>query len=168
MNVFSEIHNTLWCLPHSAAPSLPLSPYNLPQPSASPHQLIRHVVWCRGSPFCKMELSESVQRGLQSLADQSVFDHGSFQVLVDVSFRSLLSSHGDPTVLGELLPLRAPLLLSPRLLPVSLRVWACGGVVGVCGFLRLCCALRIYPTDSCVYFKTFHESEWPPSAHELL
>lgn len=69
-----------------------------------------------------MELSESVQRGLQSLADQSVFDHGSFQVLVDVSFRSLLSSHGDPTVLGELLPLRAPLLLSPLLLPVYLRV----------------------------------------------
>ncbi|XP_012773430.1 COMM domain-containing protein 3 isoform X2 [Maylandia zebra] len=48
-----------------------------------------------------MELSESVQRGLQSLADQSVFDHGSFQVLVDVSFRSLLSSHGDPTVLDQ-------------------------------------------------------------------
>ncbi|XP_030612391.1 COMM domain-containing protein 3 [Archocentrus centrarchus] len=48
-----------------------------------------------------MELSESVQKGLQSLADQSVFDHSSFQVLVDVSFRSLLSSHGDPTVLDQ-------------------------------------------------------------------
>lgn len=40
--------------------------------------------------------------------------------------------------------------------------------LGVCGFLRLCCALRINPTDPCVYFKTFHESEWPPAAHQLL
>ncbi|KAG8009398.1 COMM domain-containing protein 3 [Nibea albiflora] len=48
-----------------------------------------------------MELSESVQRGLQSLADPSSFDQSSFQVLVDVSFRSLLSSHGDPAVLDQ-------------------------------------------------------------------
>ncbi|KAK2859372.1 hypothetical protein Q5P01_003992 [Channa striata] len=48
-----------------------------------------------------MELSESVQRGLQSLADPSSFDRGSFQVLVDVSFRSLLSSHADPGVLDQ-------------------------------------------------------------------
>lgn len=69
-----------------------------------------------------MELSESVQRGLQSLADPSSFDQSSFQVLVDVSFRSLLSSKGDPAVLGELLrlPRRPPPLLSPPLLPVSL------------------------------------------------
>jgi len=49
-----------------------------------------------------MELSESVQRGLQSLADPSAFDQSSYQALVDVSFRSLLSSHADPGVLGEL------------------------------------------------------------------
>ncbi|TMS09164.1 COMM domain-containing protein 3 [Larimichthys crocea] len=48
-----------------------------------------------------MELSESVQRGLQSLADPSSFDQSSFQVLVDVSFRSLLSSKGDPAVLDQ-------------------------------------------------------------------
>ncbi|XP_042255771.1 COMM domain-containing protein 3 [Thunnus maccoyii] len=48
-----------------------------------------------------MELSESVQRGLQSLADPSVFDQTSFPALVDVSFRSLLSSHGDPGVLDQ-------------------------------------------------------------------
>ncbi|KAM8730856.1 COMM domain-containing protein 3 [Acanthopagrus schlegelii] len=48
-----------------------------------------------------MELSESVQRGLQSLADPSAFDQISFQVLVDVSFRSLLSSRGDPGVLDQ-------------------------------------------------------------------
>lgn len=78
-----------------------------------------------------MELSESVQRGLQSLADHSAFDHSSFQVLVDVSFRSLLSSHGDPAVLGELLPLYAALLLSLRLLPVSLRVRVCGGAASI-------------------------------------
>ncbi|XP_069561673.1 COMM domain-containing protein 3 isoform X1 [Brachyistius frenatus] len=48
-----------------------------------------------------MELSESVQRGLQSLADPSSFDRSSFQVLVDVSLRSLLSSHADPAVLDQ-------------------------------------------------------------------
>ncbi|XP_038582430.1 COMM domain-containing protein 3 [Micropterus salmoides] len=48
-----------------------------------------------------MELSESVQRGLQSLADASAFDQSSFPVLVDVSFRSLLSSHADPAVLDH-------------------------------------------------------------------
>uniref|UniRef100_A0A3Q1IMX4 COMM domain-containing protein 3 n=1 Tax=Anabas testudineus TaxID=64144 RepID=A0A3Q1IMX4_ANATE len=48
-----------------------------------------------------MELSESVQRGLQSIADPSSFGHSSFQVLVDVSFRSLLSSHADPGVLDQ-------------------------------------------------------------------
>uniref|UniRef100_A0A4W6FNA1 COMM domain-containing protein 3 n=1 Tax=Lates calcarifer TaxID=8187 RepID=A0A4W6FNA1_LATCA len=49
----------------------------------------------------KMELSESVQRGLQSLADPSSFDQSGFQVLTGVSFRSLLSSHGDPGVLDQ-------------------------------------------------------------------
>ncbi|CAJ1082329.1 COMM domain-containing protein 3 [Xyrichtys novacula] len=48
-----------------------------------------------------MELSESVQRGLQSLADPSSFDQSSFQALVEVSFRSLLSSHSDPGVLDQ-------------------------------------------------------------------
>ncbi|TNN59502.1 COMM domain-containing protein 3 [Liparis tanakae] len=48
-----------------------------------------------------MELSESVQRGLQSLADPSAFDQSSYQALVDVSFRSLLSSHADPGVLDQ-------------------------------------------------------------------
>ncbi|CAF97970.1 unnamed protein product [Tetraodon nigroviridis] len=48
-----------------------------------------------------MELSESVQRGLRFLAEPSVFERSSFQALVDVSFRSLLSSHGDPSVLDQ-------------------------------------------------------------------
>uniref|UniRef100_A0A3P8UCV2 COMM domain-containing protein 3 n=1 Tax=Amphiprion percula TaxID=161767 RepID=A0A3P8UCV2_AMPPE len=48
-----------------------------------------------------MELSESVQRGLQALADASSFDQSSFQALIDVSHRSLLSSHGDPAVLDH-------------------------------------------------------------------
>nr|XP_043891599.1 uncharacterized protein LOC122775599 [Solea senegalensis] len=48
-----------------------------------------------------MELSECVQRGLRSLADSSSFDHSGFQVLVDASFRSLLSAHGDPGVLDQ-------------------------------------------------------------------
>ncbi|XP_047424715.1 polycomb complex protein BMI-1-A [Mugil cephalus] len=48
-----------------------------------------------------MELSESVQRGLQSLAGASTLDQSGFQALVDVSFRSLLSSHGDPAILDQ-------------------------------------------------------------------
>ncbi|XP_059182889.1 COMM domain-containing protein 3 [Centropristis striata] len=48
-----------------------------------------------------MELSESVQRGLQSLSDSSAFDQSSYQVLLDVSFRSLLSSQADPGVLDQ-------------------------------------------------------------------
>ncbi|KAM3860417.1 COMM domain-containing protein 3 [Diretmus argenteus] len=48
-----------------------------------------------------MELSESVQKGLQSLCDPSVFDQSGFSVLVDVSFRSLLSAHADPGVLDQ-------------------------------------------------------------------
>ncbi|XP_014890208.1 COMM domain-containing protein 3 [Poecilia latipinna] len=48
-----------------------------------------------------MELSESVQKGLQLLADQSTVNHSSFQVLLDVSFRGLLSSRADPTVLDQ-------------------------------------------------------------------
>lgn len=64
-----------------------------------------------------MELSESVQRGLQSLADPSLFDLNSFPVLVDVSFRSLLSSHADSGILGELF---CPSRCFP-LLPVCLR-----------------------------------------------
>ncbi|KAI3355197.1 hypothetical protein L3Q82_018055, partial [Scortum barcoo] len=54
-----------------------------------------------GRPLRKMELSESVQRGLQSLSDPSSFGPASFQALVDASFRSLLSSHGDPAVLDQ-------------------------------------------------------------------
>ncbi|XP_041824251.1 COMM domain-containing protein 3 [Melanotaenia boesemani] len=48
-----------------------------------------------------MELSESVQRGVQALADPSVVDQNSFQVLVEASFRSLLSSNGDAAVLDQ-------------------------------------------------------------------
>ncbi|XP_054479050.1 COMM domain-containing protein 3 [Anoplopoma fimbria] len=48
-----------------------------------------------------MELSESVQRGMQSLAHPSSFEHSSYQVLVDVSYRSLLSSAADPGVLDQ-------------------------------------------------------------------
>lgn len=55
----------------------------------------------RVRPLRKMELSESVQGGLRSLADPSVFDPAGFPALVDASYRSLLASHADPAVLGE-------------------------------------------------------------------
>ncbi|CAB1424779.1 unnamed protein product [Pleuronectes platessa] len=48
-----------------------------------------------------MELSESVQIGLRSFADPSCLDHTVFPALVDASFRSLLSAHGDPGVLDQ-------------------------------------------------------------------
>ncbi|KAM9826954.1 COMM domain-containing protein 3 [Neosynchiropus ocellatus] len=48
-----------------------------------------------------MELSDSVQKGLQSLSDPAVFDQGSFPVLLDVSFRSLGSLRGDAAVLDR-------------------------------------------------------------------
>ncbi|XP_078136596.1 COMM domain-containing protein 3 isoform X2 [Sander vitreus] len=48
-----------------------------------------------------MELSESVQRGLRSLAEPSTFDQSSYGVLVDVSFRSLLAAKAEPGVLDQ-------------------------------------------------------------------
>lgn len=60
-----------------------------------------------------MELSESVQRGLQSLADPSSFDLGGFQALLDAAARGLLSGAAEPGVLGE--PLPPPLPPSPSL-----------------------------------------------------
>lgn len=105
-----------------------------------------------------MELSESVLSGLRYLADPSAFDRTGFQVLVDVSFRSLLSSRGDPAVLGEPLPPLRRRLLSPSPLPVYLRAdiqsssssssnSSCRRCLDVYGIsnppLLLCCMLRV-------------------------
>lgn len=86
-----------------------------------------------------MELSESVQRGLRSLADLSSFDQSGFQVLLDASFRSLLSSHADPAVLGELPPLPPP---PPRAF-VSAAASGFSRRLAVCGR-----RLRIFNGDS--------------------
>uniref|UniRef100_A0A8C8D7D7 COMM domain-containing protein 3 n=1 Tax=Oncorhynchus tshawytscha TaxID=74940 RepID=A0A8C8D7D7_ONCTS len=48
-----------------------------------------------------MELSESVQKGLQSLADATFFDMKTFSVFIEVAFRSLLSAHADRSVLDQ-------------------------------------------------------------------
>ncbi|KAI4806940.1 COMM domain-containing protein 3 [Pseudochaenichthys georgianus] len=48
-----------------------------------------------------MELCESVQRGLQQLADPSVFITSCYRELLEVSYRSLLSSQADPGVLDQ-------------------------------------------------------------------
>ncbi|CAL8292909.1 unnamed protein product [Lota lota] len=48
-----------------------------------------------------MELSDSVQKGLQSIADPSLFDLKSFTVLIDIAFRSLLSAHADHGILAD-------------------------------------------------------------------
>ncbi|XP_051910863.1 polycomb complex protein BMI-1-A [Hippocampus zosterae] len=52
-------------------------------------------------PSLKMELSDSVQRGLRSLGDASAVDHATFPALVDVCFRSLLSAGRDAGLLEE-------------------------------------------------------------------
>ncbi|XP_067107931.1 COMM domain-containing protein 3 isoform X3 [Osmerus mordax] len=48
-----------------------------------------------------MELSESVQRGLQTLADPTIFDLKTFTVFIEVAFRSLLSAHSDHSILDQ-------------------------------------------------------------------
>lgn len=92
------------------------------------------------TPFYKMELSESAQRGLRFLANPSVFDRTSFQVLVDVSFRSLLSSPGDPSVLGELRsPARRRLLFCSATSCVFPGGWSeRGACVSACAFACWC------------------------------
>ena len=65
-----------------------------------------------------MELSESVQKGLQSAADPSLFDLRSFTALTDVAFRSLLSAHADPGVLGTASRAAFVCAAFPPLLPV--------------------------------------------------
>uniref|UniRef100_A0A674DQZ9 COMM domain-containing protein 3 n=1 Tax=Salmo trutta TaxID=8032 RepID=A0A674DQZ9_SALTR len=59
-----------------------------------------------------MELSESVQKGLQSLADPTLFDLKTFSVLIELAFRSLLTGHADRSVLDqpELKPIDQKLL----------------------------------------------------------
>ncbi|KAM9775192.1 COMM domain-containing protein 3 [Syngnathus typhle] len=52
-------------------------------------------------PSLKMELSDSVQNGLQSLGEASAVDHAAFPALVNVCFRSLLSSGQDADLLDE-------------------------------------------------------------------
>nr|XP_049605935.1 polycomb complex protein BMI-1-A [Syngnathus scovelli] len=48
-----------------------------------------------------MELSDSVQNGLESLGEASAVDHAVFPALVNVCFRSLLSSGQDADLLDE-------------------------------------------------------------------
>ncbi|XP_038829025.1 COMM domain-containing protein 3 isoform X1 [Salvelinus namaycush] len=48
-----------------------------------------------------MELSESVRKGLQSLADPTLFDLKTFSVLIELAFRSLLTAHADRSVLDQ-------------------------------------------------------------------
>lgn len=126
----------------------------------------------------KMELSESVQRGLQSLADPSSFDQSGFQVLTGVSFRSLLSSHGDPGVLGELPPLLSspPPLLSPPPPPLpvsplpSFAVWMClegSCCLDVFAGLCLCALCELFDAGfphPRVCVEIFNEAKWSGDA----
>lgn len=49
----------------------------------------------------KMELSESVMKGLQTVADPNVFDLKSFTIFIEVVFDSLVSPRRE-SVLGKL------------------------------------------------------------------
>lgn len=48
-----------------------------------------------------MELSESVQRGFQTLADPGSFDSNAFALLLRAAFQSLLDAQADEAVLGK-------------------------------------------------------------------
>lgn len=113
-----------------------------------------------------MELSQSVQKGLQALADPSAFDRTSFQVLVDVSFRSLLSSQGDPTVLGEPQPPSRRrrhcclcLLYDFRFSPVWIGYVKC--CLDVFWVVLRCCVLRVARNRFLrVYVQILNEARW--------
>ncbi len=51
-----------------------------------------------------MELSESVTKGLQTLADPNVFNLKSFTIFTETAFDSLVSSRGE-SVLGKMVEL---------------------------------------------------------------
>lgn len=56
------------------------------------------------SSLLKMELSESVMKGLQTLADPNVFNLKSFTIFTETAFDSLVSSRGE-SVLGKMVEL---------------------------------------------------------------
>lgn len=64
-----------------------------------------------------MELSESVMKGLQTLADPNVFNLKSFTTFTEAAFDSLVSSRGE-SVLGKMVEL---FFLCAALLPVLSR-----------------------------------------------
>ena len=53
-----------------------------------------------------MELSESVQRGIQTLADPGSFDSNAFALLLRAAFQSLLDARADEAALGKRLSRR--------------------------------------------------------------
>lgn len=53
-----------------------------------------------------MELSESVQRGIQTLADPDSFDSNAFALLLRAAFQSLLDARADEAALGKRLTRR--------------------------------------------------------------
>lgn len=53
-----------------------------------------------------MELSEYVQRGIQTLADPGSFDSSAFALLLRAAFQSLLDAQADEAALGKRLARR--------------------------------------------------------------
>ena len=89
-----------------------------------------------------MELSGSVQRGLQTLADPTVFDLKTFTVFLEVAFQSLLTAHSDHSILGKIVA-SANRLCLPQLLPVfsELTATRCDGFAAL-GKTKIICHRR--------------------------
>lgn len=72
---------------------------------ARPHQLsarrVSRGVRVEGHGALTMELSESVQKGFQMLADPGSFDSNAFTLLLRAAFQSLLDAQADEAVLGK-------------------------------------------------------------------
>ncbi len=93
------------------------------------------LMWPRLASLLKMELSESVMKGLQTLAEPNVFNLKSFTIFTEAAFDSLVSSRGE-SVLGKMVELFFFVLHYFRCFPdkkeVALRCVCCW-----CYFLRL-------------------------------
>lgn len=72
---------------------------------ARPHQLsarrVSRGARVEGHGALTMELSESVQKGFQMLADPGSFDSNAFTLLLRAAFQSLLDAQADEAVLGK-------------------------------------------------------------------
>lgn len=133
------------------------------------HQLIRHVVRRRGSPFAKWSCLSLYREGCSLSPSRPSSARAASRCWWTClsGACSPLKPTPESSVSRCLSPPRPPPLLSPSLLPVSLRVDVYRSCVGVRGFLRRCCcefSLNRFPR---VYIKLFNEAVQQTAARQL-